>query len=81
MCGIFTDGDLRRAIDQDTDLKNTDVGDVMTHVAHTITADELAATAVAMMQKHRINALPVTDTDGRVLGAITMHLLLAAGVV
>lgn len=81
LCGIFTDGDLRRAIDQDTDLKNTDVGDVMTHVAHTITADELAATAVAMMQKHRINALPVTDTDGRVLGAITMHLLLAAGVV
>ncbi len=81
LSGIFTDGDLRRAIDRDVDLKNTKVCDVMTHVAHTIDAGELAASAVAMMQKHRINALPVTDKEGRVQGAINMHLLLAAGVV
>lgn len=81
LCGIFTDGDLRRAIDQNISLKNTQVQDVMTEVAHTIKADELAAAAVAMMQEHRINALPVTDNEGRVQGAINMHMLLAAGVV
>lgn len=81
LLGIFTDGDLRRAIDQGIDLKVTPVGDVMTKVAHTISQDELAATAVAKMQQHRINALPVTDKAGQVRGAINMHLLLAAGVV
>lgn len=81
LLGIFTDGDLRRAIDQGIDLKVTPVSEVMTKVAHTIMQDELAATAVAKMQQHRINALPVTDNEGYLKGAINMHLLLAAGVV
>lgn len=79
--GIFTDGDLRRAIDQNIDLKSTAVSKVMTPAAQSIDMDELAATAVARMQQHRINALPVTGSDGKVTGAINMHLLLSAGVV
>lgn len=79
--GIFTDGDLRRAIDQNVDLRTTPVQQVMTLVAHTINKGELAAAAVSMMQEHRINALPVIDADGRIEGALNMHLLLAAGVV
>jgi len=81
LAGIFTDGDLRRAIDQTIDLKTTAVKTVMTPVAQSIDQNELAATAVARMQQHRINALPVTNSDGKVMGAINMHLLLSAGVV
>lgn len=81
LLGIFTDGDLRRAIDQNFDLRSTRIDAVMTRGGQRISSSELAVTAVAMMEKHRINALPVVDNEGKLCGALTMHLLLAANVV
>jgi len=79
--GIFTDGDLRRTLDQDLDLKRTRIEDVMTPGCVSITADALAADVLALMEERRINALLVVDADGRLEGALNMHTLLRAGVV
>jgi len=81
LLGIFTDGDLRRTIDQQIDLRSATIDQVMTPDGQRIDAGELAATAVAVMEQHKISALPVVDDSGKVVGALTMHLLLAAGVV
>ena len=81
LLGIFTDGDLRRSIDQQHDLRVTPINSVMTPTGQTIRADELAAGAIACMEQHRISALPVVDDNMIVQGAINMHLLLAANVV
>ncbi len=82
LLGIFTDGDLRRILDHATlDLHNTPVREVMTRGCRSAAADQLAAEALEMMQRYRINALPVVDDDGRLTGAINMHDLLRAGVV
>jgi arabinose-5-phosphate isomerase len=78
--GIFTDGDLRRALDRRTDIQKSLMSDVMTHGGRTIGPQELAAEAVLMMEKHAINALLVNDADGRLIGALNVHDLLRAGV-
>ena len=83
--GIFTDGDLRRTLDKDKnrdiDIHNTAISKLMTPNCMTITSRILAAEALQLMDKHKINALPVTDEDNRLIGAINMHDLLRAGVV
>ncbi len=78
--GIFTDGDLRRALDAAVDLRATPVRRVMTPAPRAINEQQLAAEAVALMDRHSINALLVTDTEGRLRGALNMHDLLRAGV-
>ena len=52
----------------------------MTHPCRTVRTGLLAAEALNLMERHRINALPVTDADGRLVGALNMHDLLRAGV-
>ena len=79
--GIFTDGDLRRAFAKQLDLRQVCVRDVMTTGPKTISADRLAVEAVALMEKHRINQLIVTDADGVLEGALNMHDLFRAKVV
>jgi len=79
--GIFTDGDLRRAFEKRLDLHALTVADVMTPRPRTILPDKLAVEAVEMMEHFRINALPVTDADGRLLGALNMHDLFRAKVI
>ncbi len=79
--GIFTDGDLRRALDAGVDIHSTSIGDLITHRFKSINKDELAATAVAMMEKSKINALLVTDENNLLLGILNMHDLLRARVV
>jgi len=81
LLGVFTDGDLRRTIDEQEDLRSLSVADVMTVGGHTTNGDTLAINAVALMQRHRITTLPVTDENNRIVGAISMHALLGAGVV
>ncbi len=81
LLGIFTDGDLRRAIDEQHDLRSIRINDVMTAGGHTTTADTLAFNAVALMQQNRITTLPVVNEQNRIVGAISMHTLLGAGVV
>lgn len=79
--GIFTDGDLRRAFEKNTDLRQASLADMMTRAPRTIGADPLAVEAVEMMERHRVNALLVADPDGRLLGALNMHDLFRAKVV
>ncbi|HEU5467996.1 MAG TPA: KpsF/GutQ family sugar-phosphate isomerase [Steroidobacteraceae bacterium] len=78
--GIFTDGDLRRALDRNLDIHATRMADVMTRGPRSIGPDELAAEAVLMMEKHSINGLLVLDGSGRLVGALNVHDLLRAGV-
>jgi arabinose-5-phosphate isomerase len=81
LVGIFTDGDLRRTLDKSLDIHNTPIRDVMTHNGKTIEAHHLAAEALNIMEEMKINALPVTDEQNRLVGAINMHDLLRAGVI
>lgn len=78
--GIFTDGDLRRALDRDIDVRSTTMADVMTSGPRSIGPGELAAEAVLMMEKHAVNGLLVLDESGRLVGALNVHDLLRAGV-
>lgn len=79
--GIFTDGDLRRALDNNVDLHNTLIEDVMTPNGTTVTADMLAAECLLIMESKKINALIVTDETNQPIGALNMHDLLKAGVI
>jgi arabinose-5-phosphate isomerase len=79
--GIFTDGDLRRALEHALDLQQARVTELMTHHPKTIHADELAVAAVEKMDTLKINGLLVVDDDNILLGALNMHDLLKAGVV
>ena len=79
--GVFTDGDLRRALDRAADLHGTRMDQVMTHNAKTVRPQTLAAEAVLLMETHRITSLLVVDADGVVVGALNVHDLLRAGVV
>jgi arabinose-5-phosphate isomerase len=78
VAGIFTDGDLRRAIARNLDLPTLIVNDVMTRMPRLMAADKLVAEAVEMMDKHRINQIPVVDETGRLIGALNMHDLFQA---
>ena len=78
--GVFTDGDLRRALENDVDMKRMRIGEVMTRDCVTVPAQMLAAEAVNLMQQRAISALPVVDDTGRLIGALNMHDLLRAGV-
>jgi arabinose-5-phosphate isomerase len=79
--GVFTDGDLRRALDKQIDLHSTVMRAVMTTQAKSIGPRELAAAAAHLMELHRITALPVADVQGRLIGALNVHDLMRAGVV
>jgi arabinose-5-phosphate isomerase len=79
--GIFTDGDLRRALDSHIDVKTCRVKDVMTKNGKNISADSLAASALALMESHSINALVVVNDDNKITGILNMHDLLRAKVV
>lgn len=80
LIGVFTDGDLRRALDKDLNLKSTTVNQVMTAGGQRLKPGTLAAEAVRIMQETRVNAVVVTDND-RPIGILNMHDLMRAGVV
>ncbi|MBV1871506.1 MAG: KpsF/GutQ family sugar-phosphate isomerase [Gammaproteobacteria bacterium] len=80
LIGVFTDGDLRRSIDTESDLKNTPVTSVMTTRCKTATPHLLAAEAVKIMDDNNIHALIVVDEAQRPVGALNVHDLLHAGV-
>ena len=81
LAGIFTDGDLRRAMQKVGDLRSTPVGDVMTRNPRTIAPEQLAVEAVQLMEEHKITQLLVIDAEGNLCGALTMHDLFRAKVV
>jgi arabinose-5-phosphate isomerase len=79
--GIFTDGDLRRALDRAADLHRTSMADVMSRLPKTVQPDTLAAEAVHIMETHRITSLIVVDEHQKIVGALNVHDLLRAGVI
>ncbi|MGB9151328.1 MAG: KpsF/GutQ family sugar-phosphate isomerase [Burkholderiales bacterium] len=81
LVGIFTDGDLRRTLEKPVDIKQISILDVMGKRPKTIRAGRLAAEAAQLMQQYKILSMLVTDEEGRLEGAFTMHDLLRAGVV
>jgi len=80
MAGIFTDGDLRRILDQRYDVHTSTIAEVMTKHCVTAKSDMLAAEALQIMQQKKINGLIITDQHNKPLGAMNMHDLLRAGV-
>jgi arabinose-5-phosphate isomerase len=78
--GIFTDGDLRRTLDRDADLRSRAMSEVMTPYPRTIKAELLAAEAVHVMETARITQLLVVDDQNVLIGALNVHDLLRAGV-
>lgn len=79
--GVYTDGDLRRTLDRNLDLRGLRVDDVMTHNPRAIRPDRLAAEAVSMMETYKVNQLLVVDGDNRLVGALNMHDLFRAKVI
>ncbi|MFI3220722.1 MAG: KpsF/GutQ family sugar-phosphate isomerase [Methylococcales bacterium] len=81
ICGIFTDGDLRRMLSKNLDIHSTPITEVMTAHCAVITADILAAEAMQIMEQKKINALIVVNDQQQAIGALNMHDLIRAGIV
>lgn len=82
LCGVFSDGDLRRALDDHRiDLREAQVSSLMNRAPITIGADQLASEAARMMEQHQVHALLVIDAGRRLVGALNIHDLLRARVV
>ena len=76
--GIFTDGDLRRALETTGDIRGVRISTIMTRNPRTIGPDRLAAEAVQIMESHKVNQLLVVREDGSLVGALNMHDLFRA---
>ena len=81
--GIFTDGDLRRCLNDDVDLNKTPIKDVMTKDFKSIKCNDLAIDAAEIMEKNKIFSLVVNSSTNQAdsIGIITMHQLLEAGII
>lgn len=81
LVGIYTDGDIRRTLTESHDIHATPIRDVMTKSCKTITKTALAAEALALMQKHSITSLLITNADHQPTAIIHIHDLLRAGII
>lgn len=81
LIGIFTDGDVRRAFDNEADIKSTFMSEVMTKNPKTISAHVLAAEALSIMEKFKITSLVVTDPHQQPVGVVHIHDILRAGII
>ena len=81
IAGIFTDGDLRRLIEQGTDLRTAIARDVMRPHPRTVQEDALAVEAADLMEAHRISSVLVVNAQGRLCGALNTHDLMRAKVI
>ncbi len=81
LVGIFTDGDLRRVIDSEVNLRTTSISDVMSKGCVTVSADILAAAALKVMEDKDINGLIVIDDQQHPIGALNMLDMVKAGVI
>lgn len=80
LVGVFTDGDLRRALDTGIDIRNTRMEAVMHRGGIVSSPDTMAAAAVHTMEQNKITALLVVDSAGNLIGALNVHDLFRAGV-
>ncbi|MEO5676725.1 MAG: KpsF/GutQ family sugar-phosphate isomerase [Usitatibacter sp.] len=82
LLGIFTDGDLRRTLEKRDNIRNVTVGEVMTTGPRSIAPERLAAEAAQVLEQKGLGGrLVVLSPEGKLVGALTFHDLLAAGVV
>ncbi|WP_163835211.1 KpsF/GutQ family sugar-phosphate isomerase [Spartinivicinus ruber] len=81
LLGVFTDGDLRRVLDQELNLQTTPISQVMTAHCKTVNADTLAAEALNIMEDHKITSLVVVKQHKHIEGIIHLHDIIKAGVV
>ncbi len=81
LIGIFTDGDLRRHLEEGKDILRETVGAVMTKNPTTILHSRLAAEAFAVLKEKKIDELPVLDENGRAVGLLDIQDLLKAGLI
>lgn len=79
--GIFTDGDLRRALEKGGDLRTLSVGKLMTPNPRFVRPDQLAAEAADLMEQHKISQLLVVDANQHLVGALNTHDLMRAKVI
>jgi arabinose-5-phosphate isomerase len=79
LLGIFTDGDLRRALNQFPDLAHRYIHEIMTPRPRSINADRSVADALEMMEQHLITVLPAVDASGHLQGILHLHDLLGKG--
>ena len=79
--GIFTDGDLRRALENGVDVRTARFADVLTRTPHAIVPTALAVEAAEMMERLRISQLLVVDVEGALVGALNTHDLMQAQVI
>lgn len=79
-CGVFSDGDIRRAIGKLINPNTTMMQEIMTAKGKIIRADQLAAEALELMEKHKITSLFIIDSDKKPTGLIHLHDLLRAGI-
>ena len=80
LTGVYTDGDIRRTLTNGSDINTTTIAEVMTRNCKTIQKGLLAAEALAIMQKHNITSLIVTNEQQKPIAVIHLHDLLRAGV-
>ena len=78
LMGIFTDGDLRRALESNVDFQKLTIQDVMTKNCKSIEPQKPALIAMQLMEKYSLNSLPVVDSSNNIVGAINMHTLIQA---
>lgn len=78
--GVLTDGDVRRALTQYTDVQNIDLKSVMTLSPKTVGAEDLAVTALRKMEDHKITVLLIATPEGEPEGVIHLHDILKTGI-
>ncbi|MEE4163700.1 MAG: KpsF/GutQ family sugar-phosphate isomerase [Woeseiaceae bacterium] len=78
--GVFTDGDLRRALDAGADVHATPMSEFVRSGCKSIIDTALAIEAVNLLEENRITALPVVDAEGILVGALNIHDLFRAGI-
>jgi arabinose-5-phosphate isomerase len=79
--GIFTDGDLRRALEKGSDLRSMGLVELMTPNPRSVRPEQLAAEAADDMEKYKISQLLVLDVEQNLLGALNTHDLMLAKVI
>ena len=80
LIGLFTDGDLRRILDEEINIHQDVITSVMTPSPTTATSDMLAAQAVKIMEDKKINGLIIVNENNIPIGAMNMHDLLSSGI-
>lgn len=81
LCGILTDGDLRRILEKRVDIYSVSVEDVMIQGPYVLNKDRLAVDALVFIKERSINSLPIVDESNHLVGTITWQMIVKAGIV